>query len=89
MNVVYQSGKYAPEHVAKRYVRVNSLSLPPGQFIVYECAALAKPLHNAVGAGPTLREYVCDADELPTDIAAAAEAKRRAPWPNAVEWPLD
>jgi len=88
MIVTFQSARWRPEAIAARYVRVNTLTLPPGDFIVYECLAKRKDAFNAYGAGPTIREYVCSAAELPTEVAAAARAKRLAPWPNAVEWPL-
>lgn len=81
----FTSNNYAPEKIAKRYVRVDE-----GLFFVDECAALPEGHWLAkIGAGPTLRSYQIAAHELPVDIRKAAwVAYETRVSPRAVEWPL-
>lgn len=82
---VFTSSLYAPEKIAKRYVRVDE-----GLFFVDECAALEKGHRlEKIGAGPTLRSYQIAAADLPAEIRQAAWAAYEAcVSPRAVEWPL-
>jgi hypothetical protein len=62
----YRSPAYRTDLVAGRHVRYSGTT-----YKVFECAAKARAKNRdsalaRLGSGPTIREYECTADELPT-----------------------
>lgn len=77
--VVWQSRGFAPELVAKRYVR----SRRDGSYRVFECLPL--PPGQNFGAGGTIREWDTEGDDLPADVRKAADDVAGT-FPGCVEW---
>jgi len=93
MTEIYRAASYAPDRVAKRYIR-KLLEPGPEVFRVFECAA-PRPIKTryrdlpGIGAGPTLREYDTDGAEVPRGVLKAARKRAGQVIPDAVEWPLN
>lgn len=68
---IYRSPGYAADSVAKRYV--NRSPTTPTRWRVYECAAAPPGRLSMIGAGPTLREYDTDGDDIPADLKALCD----------------
>lgn len=75
MEVTFTANIYYPAAVRARYVRAN---IKNGDYSWCE-----------VGSDPRwdLRQGLANADELPDDIRAAADALRGT-WPGYVDWPM-